>query len=104
MIQLVKQDYQFLFNSFCDNISLPDGDRIFRDIIIEQGSNTMTVYIYALMGSLIFGVVMTFIVIYICVSLGIDLTLNVWIIGIPAVLAIVVNIVLLEIHFKRKKK
>ena len=49
------------------------------------------------------GVVLTFIVIGVCLRLRIDIEENFWVLAIPAVLSIILNISLLELYRKYRK-
>ncbi len=64
----------------------------------------MPVYIYFAIGSIFLGIIITFIVILVSANLHIDLSANMWILGIPAILAILLNIVFIELYYKFKKK
>jgi hypothetical protein len=64
----------------------------------------MSVYVYFAVGSIGLGIVLAFVVIFVCASLNIDMTANLWILGVPAVLAILLNIVFIELYYKFKKK
>lgn len=64
----------------------------------------MAVYIYLAVGCGILGVVITFIVISLCYYLAIDISKNMWILAIPAVLAITLNIFFIELYSKFSKK
>jgi len=64
----------------------------------------MVVYVYFAVGSIGLGIVITFIVIFICASLRVDISNNLWILAVPATLAILLNIVFIELYYKFKKK
>lgn len=64
----------------------------------------MAIYIYLALGCAALGVILTFLVLFICQYLGIDLNKHLWIIAIPAVLSIALNIFFVELYFKFKKK
>jgi hypothetical protein len=50
------------------------------------------------------GTFFTFILVAVCSYFGIDIFKNIWLLGIPAVLSVCLNIFLLEIFRKRKHK
>ncbi len=50
------------------------------------------------------GVVLTFVVLGVCQRLGINIDKNLWVVAIPAVLSLILNISLLELYRKYKKK
>lgn len=64
----------------------------------------MLVYIYLAVGCLVLGVIFTFILVYICTYFGIDIIENLWLLAIPAVLSITLNILFIELYTKYKKK
>ncbi len=64
----------------------------------------MAVYIYFAVGCLLFGIVLSFIVVFTCYSLGIDIFDNIWILAIPVTLAVLLNILMIEVYMRRKKK
>jgi hypothetical protein len=60
-------------------------------------------YILLVGGCIAVGVVLTFVVLGISVRLGIDIGENFWIVAIPAVLSIILNVALLELYRKYKR-
>ena len=50
------------------------------------------------------GILMTFVLLGVCNYYGIDLTKNLWLITLPIVIAIVLNILSLELYDKFRKK
>ena len=61
-------------------------------------------YIFLAVSCVAVGVVLTFVVLCVCVRLGIDINENFWIVAIPAVLSIILNITLLELYRKFRKR
>jgi len=61
-------------------------------------------YIFLAVGCVAVGVVLTFVVLGTSQRLGIDLNEHFWIVAIPAVLAVSLNIILLELYRKYWKK
>lgn len=61
------------------------------------------VYIYLAVGCGMLGIVITFIVLFICMYLGVDVARNLWVITIPIVLSIILNIFMIE-FFTRKRR
>ena len=57
-------------------------------------------YIFLAVGSVVVGVILTFVVLGVCVRLDISIEKNLWVLAIPAVLSITLNIILLEIYRK----
>ena len=61
-------------------------------------------YIILAVGCVAVGVVLTFVVLGVCLRLGIDIEENFWVLAIPAVLSIILNIALLELYRKYRKR
>jgi len=61
-------------------------------------------YIYLAGGCVAVGVVLVFVVIGVCQRLGINIDKNLWVVAIPAVLSITLNILLLELYRKYRRK
>ena len=62
-------------------------------------------YIFLALGCAVVGVVTTFVVLGVCVRFGIDIEKSIWVVAIPAVFSIILNVSLLEIYrkFRRNK-
>ena len=61
-------------------------------------------YIFLAGSCVAVGVVLTFVVLSVCLRLGIDIEENFWVVAIPAVLSLILNIVLLELYHKYRKR
>jgi hypothetical protein len=61
------------------------------------------VYIYLAVGCGMLGVVFTYIMIGVCLYFRIDIFRNLWVITIPIILAVALNIFLIEIFSRRRK-
>lgn len=61
-------------------------------------------YIVLAGGCVVVGMVLTFIVLGICQRLGISIDKNVWVVAIPAVFSLILNVSLLEIYRKWRGK
>ena len=61
-------------------------------------------YILLAVGCVVVGVVLTVVVIGVCVRLGIDIEENFWVLGIPTVLSLLLNILFLELYRKFRKR
>ena len=61
-------------------------------------------YIFLATGCASVGVVITFAVLAVCARLGVNIDENLWVLAIPAVLSVVLNIGLLEIYRKYRRK
>ncbi len=60
--------------------------------------------IYLAAGSILVGIVLTVVLLIICSNLGIDVTQNVWLLTIPAVLSLLLNIAGIELYERFRKK
>lgn len=61
-------------------------------------------YIYLAAGCFAVGVIITFAVLFICQYFRVDITENIWILTIPVILSIVLNIFFIELYRKYRKK
>ena len=61
-------------------------------------------YIILAVGCVAVGVVLTFVVLGVSVRLGIDLNKDFWVLAIPAVVALILNITLLELYHRYKRR
>ncbi len=61
-------------------------------------------YIFLASGCVVVGVVMTFVVLGVCQRLGISIDKNLWVLAIPSVFSLILNVSLLELYRKYKKK
>jgi len=64
----------------------------------------MLSYVYLAVGSLAMGIIITFLMLYICQFFGIDINKNLWMIAIPIILAISLNIWFIELYDRYRKK
>ena len=64
----------------------------------------MLSYVYLAVGSLAMGIIITFLMLYICQFFGIDINKNLWMIAIPIILAISLNIWFIELYDRYLKK
>jgi len=69
----------------------------------ESDSLVMT-YVFLAAASVIIGIILVFVVLLACQYLGIDISKNWWILAIPAIFAVTLNIVLIELYDKYKKR
>ncbi|MCJ7769274.1 MAG: hypothetical protein MUO92_02210 [Dehalococcoidales bacterium] len=60
--------------------------------------------IYFAVGCAALGIVITFIVVYACQYLGIDIYKNLWVLLVPMFLSIALNVTFIELYRKFKKK
>ena len=64
----------------------------------------MMVYLFLAMGSIGLGIILSFVVVFLCRYMEVDIFSHLWILAIPLVVAVVVNIFLIELYNKFKKK
>jgi hypothetical protein len=64
----------------------------------------MAIYIYLAVGCGFIGIGLTFVVVFGCQYLGIDIAQNLWVIAIPITIAVILNIVMIELYTKYRKK
>ena len=62
-----------------------------------------SVYIYLAVGCGFVGVLLTYGMIVVCIKLGVDVSQNLWVITIPIVVAIALNITLIEMLSRRRR-
>lgn len=61
-------------------------------------------YIFLAAGCVLVGVVITFVVLEVCAYFGINIDAHIWVVAIPAVLSLFLNITLLELYHKYRRK
>jgi hypothetical protein len=61
-------------------------------------------YIYIAVGSAASGIGITFLLILMCQYFGIDIFLHIWLIAVPIVLALFLNVFIIELYHKFKRK
>jgi len=64
----------------------------------------MLIFVALAIGCAAMGILMTFVLLGVCNYYGIDLTKNLWLITLPIIIAIVLNIMSLELYDKFRKK
>jgi len=61
-------------------------------------------YIFLASGCVSVGVIVTFVVLGVCKRLGININENLWVLAIPMVLSLILNVSLLELYRKYRKR
>jgi hypothetical protein len=61
-------------------------------------------YIYLAVGTGILGVAITFAVMLICQYLGVNMLDHLWLLGVPILLSLIINVIIVEIYRKIKKR
>jgi len=64
----------------------------------------MLSYVYLAVGSLALGIIITFVMLFLCQVLAVDINRNLWLIAIPIILAIALNIWFIELYDRYRKK
>jgi membrane protein DedA with SNARE-associated domain len=64
----------------------------------------MLSYVYLAVGSLALGIIITFIMLFLCQVLAVDINKNLWLIAIPIILAIALNIWFIELYDRYRRK
>ena len=64
----------------------------------------MLSYVYLAVGSLALGIIITFSMLYICQVFNVDINKNLWLIAIPIILAIALNIWFIELYDRYRRK
>jgi hypothetical protein len=61
-------------------------------------------YVYLAVGSLAAGIIITFAMLFLCQVFGIDINKELWLIALPIVLAIALNIWFIELYDRYNRK
>jgi hypothetical protein len=62
------------------------------------------IYVFLAMGSIGLGIILSFVVVFACQYFGIDIFENLWILALPLVIAVIVNICFIELYSRYKRK
>ncbi len=58
-------------------------------------------YVYLAVGSGMLGAGLTVVLLLVCQRLGVDITRHIWLLGMPLLAALIVNVVLIELYRRR---
>lgn len=61
-------------------------------------------YLYMAIGSMMLGMVLTFVVLFFAAYFGIDISRELWVLAIPVVFAIFMNVLLIELFRRRHRQ
>jgi hypothetical protein len=61
------------------------------------------IYIYLAVGCGMLGIIFTYVMLAVCLYFRIDILGNLWLITIPIIFAVALNIFLIEVYSRRKK-
>ncbi len=64
----------------------------------------MLAYVYLAVGSLAVGIIITFVMLFICGVLDVDINANLWMIAIPIVFSVALNIWFIELYDRYRKR
>ena len=64
----------------------------------------MLAYVYLAVGSLAVGIIITFVMLFICGVLHVDINANLWMIAIPIVFSVALNIWFIELYDRYRKR
>jgi hypothetical protein len=59
-------------------------------------------YVYLAVGSGMLGAGLTFVLLLVCQRLGVDITRHVWLLVMPLLAALIVNVALIELYRRRR--
>ena len=62
------------------------------------------VYVFFGIISGLVGVIISFVLVFVCYSKGVDILENLWLLAIPVILAVALNLVMIEFYYRKKKK
>jgi len=71
---------------------------------MREPDSLVVAYVFLAAASVLVGIILVFVALLACQHFGIDISRNWWILALPAILAVVLNIVLIELYDKRKKR
>ncbi len=66
----------------------------------QNGHRLVLTYIYLAIGCGFLGVVLTFVVLFACAYFDIDIAKNIWVLAIPIVLSVLLNVTFVELYHK----
>ena len=61
-------------------------------------------YIFLAGGCVSLGIIITFIVLGVCQYLGVNIDENWWVVAVPVVLSLIINVTLIEVYRKFRKR
>ena len=64
----------------------------------------MLSYVYLAVGSLALGIIITFAMLFLCQLLAVDINNNLWLIAIPIVVSIALNIWFIELYDRYRRR
>ena len=77
---------------------------VFYSIVNLKTNNLMLSYVYLAVGSLALGILITFVMLFLCQVLSVDINKNLWMIAIPIILSIALNLWFIELYDRYRRK
>jgi hypothetical protein len=71
---------------------------------LKQPENLVPIYIYLAVGTAALGVLITWIMLYVTARMGVDIREHMWILAIPPVSAVLINVFLIELYRKYRRR
>lgn len=71
---------------------------------MKKTTSPILVYIYLAIGCVVVGIVFIFLTILASLHFGIDLIKNFWLLAVPVLLSVFLNVLFIELYSKFKKK
>jgi hypothetical protein len=62
------------------------------------------IYVYLAVGSGLLGTGLTFVLLVVCQRLDVDVTRHLWLLGMPLLAALIVNVTLIELYRRRRHR
>lgn len=62
------------------------------------------IYLFLALGSIGLGIVLSFVLVFTCQYLGVDIFKNLWLLALPLFIAVIMNIIVIEIYNRYKRK
>lgn len=62
------------------------------------------IYLFLALGSIGLGIVLSFVLVFTCQYLGVDIFENLWLLALPLFIAVIMNIIVIEIYNRYKRK
>lgn len=72
--------------------------------IVKKPNSLVLIYIYLALGSATLGALITFVMVALVQYFHVDFWENLWLLAIPLVLSVTLNVIFIELYLKRKRK
>ena len=71
---------------------------------MKKPNSLVLIYIYLALGSATLGALITFVMVALVQYFHVDFWENLWLLAIPLVLSVTLNVIFIELYLKRKRK